>query len=270
MDKDKEAPRLKIKREVLKKAAVEETMAFSIVLEAVLERPFWWLPEKFVLCALEDLPRAIQTFFKEMYLIHNGWGLYYFKHAGCVMLEVDNPRLNAVLASAEGEERVGAEGEEVKDLGACGSVTFFHIALQALGMCTASLRATPVSSDVLRKEEWSCTWHPNSGTTGTRGREGHWLPTRATLNVPNKVQSRKWTSTCLADWTTFATFGGVARGHNLSSDVQGGEEHLFTQSLVGEPHKQPNTPVDPDGRVAKNGPDLQAKHCLGMSPPRVI
>jgi len=90
VDEDKEAPSLRIKLEVLKQAAVEETMAFFIVLEAVLVRPYWWLPEKYVLCALEDLPRAIQKFLGEMYLIHNGWGFYYLKHAGCVMLEVDN------------------------------------------------------------------------------------------------------------------------------------------------------------------------------------
>ena len=52
VDKDKEAPRLRIRLEVLKEAAVEETMAFFIVLEAVLARPYWWVPEKYVLCAL--------------------------------------------------------------------------------------------------------------------------------------------------------------------------------------------------------------------------
>jgi len=144
VDKDKEAPRLRIRLEVLKEAAVEETMAFFIVLEAVLVAP----REVRAVC-LKDLLRAIQKFLGEMYLIHNGWGFYYFKHAGCVMLEADNHRLKAVLASAE-----PADGVEVKGLDDCGSVTFFHIALQAHGMWTGSLRATPVSSDVLREEVW--------------------------------------------------------------------------------------------------------------------
>ena len=52
-----------------------------------------------------------------------------------MILEADNHRLKAVLASAE-----PADGVEVKDLEDCGSVTFFHIALQALGMCTGSLK----------------------------------------------------------------------------------------------------------------------------------
>ena len=174
-------------------------MAFFIVLEAVLARKYWWLPERYVTCAVKDLPKAIQQFLLEMYIVHSGWGIYYFKDAECVMVEVDNHRLNDVLGR---EEEEGGGGREVTDLGKFGSVTFFHIALQALGMCTGNMRATPVSADVLMKNQWPCTWESSKGTTGmeTGGKEGHWLPTWATLGVPHQISGRKWQGSCLADW----------------------------------------------------------------------
>ena len=88
---------------------------------------------------MKDLPKAIQQFLLEMYIMHNGWGIYYFKDAECVMVEVDNHRLNDVLGR---EEEEGVGGREVTDLGKFGSVTFFHIALQALGMCTGKYQST--------------------------------------------------------------------------------------------------------------------------------
>jgi hypothetical protein len=107
-DKNKIPPRLSLIPGALQKAAVEESMAFFIVLEAVLERKYWWLPERYVTCAVKDLPTAIQQFLLEMYIMHNGWGIYYFKDAGCVMVEVDNYRLNDVLGREE--EEGGGQG----------------------------------------------------------------------------------------------------------------------------------------------------------------
>jgi len=116
--------------DVLSGALIELGGPFHTVLEALLARQCWWLPERYVLCLWDDIPLAVQYHLYECFVIHNGWGFYYFCSLGCVMLEIDNPVFVELMTNACKEERTTTNGKVVNDLSECGELTYFSLVLE--------------------------------------------------------------------------------------------------------------------------------------------